>query len=71
MLLKRRFSHILDVKIVHKYLFIFLNSILNVWALSMCAFFINVLAQELVGRHIAVADSLMFDSEEFLHKVNI
>lgn len=71
MLLKRRFSHILDVKIVHKYLFIFLNTIVDVWALSMCAFFINILAWELVGRHVAVADSLMFDLEEFLHKVNI
>lgn len=71
MLFKRRFSHILDVKIVHKYLLMFLNSIVNVWALSMCAFFINILAQELVGRHLAVADSLKFNFEEFLCKVNI
>lgn len=71
MLFKRRFSHISDVKIVHKYLLMFLNSIVNVWALSMCAFFINNLAQELFGRHLAVSDSLRFNFEDFIRKVNI
>lgn len=50
------------------YLFIFLNSIVNVWAFSLCAFFINILPQDLVGRHVAVADSWMFNFEEFLSK---
>lgn len=35
---------------------------------SHCAFFINILPQDLVGRHVAVADSWMFNFEEFLSK---
>lgn len=65
-------NHI-DVKIVHKYLSIFLNSIVNVWAPSMYAFFITILAQEFFGRCTGIADNLIlkFNFDEFLHKINI
>lgn len=54
-------------------IFIFLNSVANVWAFSVCAFFMNILAQEFVGRQVAVGNSLilMFNFKELLHKLNI